>query len=73
MLNKLCGFPTEQKWKLLYRGSVDGFGADDFHHICDGKANTLTIVKSDSGNVFGGFFGELFGNVFGPNLFASNF
>jgi hypothetical protein len=54
-LNKLCGFPTEQKWQLLYRGSVDGFGAADFHRKCDGKSNTLTIVKSDNGNIFGGY------------------
>jgi hypothetical protein len=54
-LNLLCGFSLGQKWKLLYRGSVDGFGAVDFHRQCDGQSNTLTIVKSDSGNIFGGY------------------
>ena len=44
-----------RKWSLLYRGSRDGFGAFDFHSNCDHKPNTLTIVKSDIGNIFGGF------------------
>ena len=42
-------------WSLLYQGSRDGFGASDFHSHCDTKPNTLTIVKSTSGNIFGGF------------------
>ena len=44
-----------RKWSLLYRGSRDGFGASDFHSRCDNKPNTVTIVKSISGNIFGGF------------------
>jgi hypothetical protein len=39
----------------LYQGSRDGFGAFDFHSHCDHKPNTLTIVKSINGNIFGGF------------------
>jgi hypothetical protein len=54
-LNSLCGFPTDQKWRLLYRGSVDGFGAADFHNRCNNIPDTLTIVKSTNGYVFGGF------------------
>ena len=44
-----------RKWSLLYQGSRDGFEATDFHSHCDYKRNTLTIVKSTSGNIFGGF------------------
>jgi hypothetical protein len=44
-----------RKWSLLYQGSRDGFEASDFHSCCDNKPNTLTIVKSTSGNIFGGF------------------
>ena len=44
-----------RKWALLYRGSRDGFRASDFHSRCDGWPNTLTIVKSKSGNIFGGY------------------
>jgi hypothetical protein len=44
-----------RKWSLLYQGSRDGFQDSDFHSRCDDKPNTLTIVKSTSGNIFGGF------------------
>lgn len=40
---------------LLYRGSMDGFSAENFHNKCDNKGKTLTVIKSDSGNVFGGY------------------
>ena len=46
---------NSQKWSLLYRGSRDGFRTPDFHYHCDNKPNTLTIIKSTSGNIFGGF------------------
>ena len=43
-------------WSLLYRGTRDGFGADDFHSTCDGHSNTLTIFKAKKSNyIFGGF------------------
>jgi hypothetical protein len=54
-LNGLCEFPIEQKWKLVYRGSVDGFEASAFHVKCDGKTSTLTIIKSSMDYVFGGY------------------
>ncbi len=41
--------------KLQYRASRDGFSAQNFHNKCDGIANTLTIIKSEHGNIFGGF------------------
>ena len=46
---------NDRNWSLLYRGSRDGFGASDFHSHCDNKPNTLIIVKSENGNIFGGF------------------
>ena len=44
-----------RKWSMLYQGSRDGFKTSNFHSRCDGKPNTLTIVKSSNGNIFGGF------------------
>jgi hypothetical protein len=44
-----------KRFKLLWRGSRDGFGAKKFHHRCDGRANTLTLISNTDGNVFGGF------------------
>ena len=46
---------NDRKWTLLYQGSRDGFLASNFHSRCDTKPNTLIIVKSTSGNIFGGF------------------
>ena len=51
----LCEFTKDQKWELKYRGTRDGLKAADFHSRCDGIANTLTVVKATSGNIFGGF------------------
>jgi hypothetical protein len=44
-----------KEFKLLWRGSRDGFGALSFHGRCDGHANTLTVILDTDGNVFGGF------------------
>ncbi len=52
----LCEFSTYDKWTLLYRGTRDGFGTNDFHSKCDGHSNTLTILKAkESEFIFGGF------------------
>jgi hypothetical protein len=40
---------------LLYKATRDGFEASSFHSKCDGKANTVTIIKSNYNNVFGGY------------------
>jgi hypothetical protein len=56
-LIKLCGFnESDIKFELIYRASVDGFGAEDFHRQCDGISKTLTIIKvKGSSNIFGGY------------------
>jgi len=54
-LAKLSKLPVDQKWELKYRASTDGFSSSDFHSHCDGIANTFTVIKAESGNVFGGF------------------
>ena len=40
---------------LLYKASIDGFSAKDFHSKVDGYENTLTIITSENGRRFGGF------------------
>jgi hypothetical protein len=44
-----------KSFSLLWRGSRDGFDAATFHRLCDGKANTLTVIKNTNGFIFGGF------------------
>ena len=43
------------KYVLLYRASRDGYSSLDFHNKCDGKANTITFVKTKTGKRFGGY------------------
>ena len=44
-----------KQWKLQYRATRDGFSAQNFHTKCDGLSNTLTIIKTTNGNIFGAF------------------
>ena len=44
-----------KKYTLLFRASNDGFSASNFHSKCDGKNNTVTLVKTSNGKRFGGF------------------
>jgi hypothetical protein len=53
-LTRLIGFQTKS-FSLLWSGNRDGFEVSAFHKLCDGKKNTLTLVKSTSGSIFGGF------------------
>jgi len=39
----------------IYRASKDGFSSLAFHTKCDNHTNTLTIVKSKTGYIFGGY------------------
>jgi hypothetical protein len=45
----------KNKWNLLYRGSRHGFRSSDFHERCDGWSNTVTVILTTKGFVFGGF------------------
>ncbi|KAL9651469.1 hypothetical protein ABK040_001416 [Willaertia magna] len=55
LLNKWIDEDKYQPWELIYQGSRDGFKAQDFHKLCDGKPHTITIIKSTSGYIFGGY------------------
>ena len=44
----------DSSWLLCYRATSHGWGATKFHHRCDGRDNTVTIVQNDQ-YVFGGY------------------
>ena len=44
----------DSSWLLCYRAALHGWGATKFHDRCDGRNNTVTIVKKDQ-YVFGGY------------------
>ena len=39
----------------MYRASVDGFAAKNFHAKCDGFKQTLTIIRAANSYIFGGY------------------
>jgi hypothetical protein len=45
---------ADKRFELLYRGSRDGFKIAEFHRRCDGRRDTITVIESKGGNVFGG-------------------
>lgn len=49
------GRPAPRRFELLYRASRDGFAAIDFHSRCDNKGATLTLVRTEAGELVGGF------------------
>ena len=54
-LKKIYEWIGKQKTELLYRGTRDGVTSKDFHIKCDNKGETISIIKSDKGYIFGGF------------------
>ena len=54
-LIKLCKLSKNSEFDLLYRASRDGFEAARFHAKCDEETQTLTIIRTTNGCIFGGF------------------
>ncbi|GBB87031.1 hypothetical protein RclHR1_01350006 [Rhizophagus clarus] len=47
---------SSYEFKLLLRGSRDGYTPQKFHKICDGKSHTVTIIKVKFSNeILGGY------------------
>jgi hypothetical protein len=44
------------EFKLIHRGSRDGFTPEKFHEICDNKSRTVTVIKvKGSDEILGGY------------------
>jgi hypothetical protein len=44
-----------KQWTMLYRGTTHGFSSSTFHTKCDGQSNTITLILTTKGFIFGGF------------------
>ncbi|KAG9295534.1 hypothetical protein G9A89_016632 [Geosiphon pyriformis] len=54
--NTPFGNQLENNFKLLLRGSRDGFTPADFHRLCDYKGATVSVIKvKGTGQIIGGF------------------
>ena len=42
-------------WRLIYKASRDGFGTADFHRCCDNKGETISVIHTTGGYLFGGY------------------
>lgn len=51
----LIEYDGKSSLKLLYRGSRNGFQASAFHSCCDNVSDTVTVIKTTGGYIFGGF------------------
>jgi hypothetical protein len=47
--------PAGKSIELIYRGSRDGYNPMHFHSKCDKKPYQITVIKSCSGRIFGGY------------------
>ncbi|PKC61042.1 hypothetical protein RhiirA1_539442 [Rhizophagus irregularis] len=56
-LNKITDeLKNSYKFKLILRGSRDGFTTQKFHEICDNKSCTVAIIKvKESNEILGGY------------------
>jgi hypothetical protein len=44
----------KSEWKIIYKGTKNGFRAKNFHDKCDNHPNTITIISANN-RTFGGF------------------
>ena len=52
-LTQMLNYPADVT--LIYKASRDGFSSSSFHSNCDNISNTVSIIKTTSNSVFGGF------------------
>ena len=55
MLSWLQEDGISSDWRLIYRGTRDGFAASSFHSFCDNKGPTITLIKAVGDCIFGGY------------------
>ena len=54
-INKLNEWTGYKKIELIYSGTRDGMTSNVFHYKCDNKGETITLIKNEKGNIFGGY------------------
>ena len=57
--------PSIRRFKFLFRASDHQYSADKFHEYCDNKPGTITIIKSNHGNIFGGYTSKSWQSKYG--------
>jgi TLD len=57
-------------WSIVFRGSVDGFSASTFHSKCDQFPCSVSVIRTNTGRVFGGFAAGSWGEEMPPVIVA---
>ena len=47
--------PSIRRFNFLFRTSDHNYSGKKFHDFCDDKGGTITIIKTNWGNIFGGY------------------
>ena len=74
-LFNICNFSNETKFRLIYRGSNNGFHSKNFHTRCDGPKETLSVIQTIDNFVFGGYINGNWScdsNYFQNNIYGSD-
>jgi hypothetical protein len=61
-INLIDFIKPKEGFDLLYRATRDGFASSVFHSKCNGKENTVVIIKNNFNYVFGGYTSAKWGN-----------
>jgi hypothetical protein len=64
------GSASSVSWILLYRASISGYRAADFHQACDGMGKCVVVVKAENGRIVSAYNEDGFTSAFNdyPNL-----
>lgn len=59
LLDRWINPHVKKETKLLYQEKKGEDKAENFHNACDGKSPTLIFIKTQKGNIFGGYVENL--------------
>ena len=51
----MIGTDKQLKFKMLYKGTRDGFSFKELHQKCQNAGGTISIVKTTEDRVFGSY------------------
>ena len=70
-INKLNEWTGYKKIELIYSGTRDGMTSNVFHYKCDNKGETITLIKNEKGNIFGGYASIPWTNPFNCSWYSA--
>jgi hypothetical protein len=72
-MNSEDGSSSSVSWILLYRASLSGYRAADFHQACDGMGKCVVVSKAENGKIAAAYNEDGFTSVRGPSSNLNGF